>query len=221
MASKESMDLFGEALLAYTNGDRNIFYLKDEAGKKHTYDLGERFRPFSKLNKSEKKLISLAHGNILYVGCGTGNIVPALEKNGNVFGIDISPKVIEVANKMGYKNCLVADIFSFSPNRKFETIILFGNDLGIGGNIKKTEKLLNILKRILKDHGQILAIIRNYNKGDYKKMDLQPIWKNKSAPIFGWILFNANFLTKLCAKNKLKLKVISGSWKYKVLRITK
>jgi ubiquinone/menaquinone biosynthesis C-methylase UbiE len=42
--------------------------------------LSERFRPYSKLNLTEKKLISLSHGYILDVGCGTGNVIPALEK---------------------------------------------------------------------------------------------------------------------------------------------
>lgn len=221
MASRQAMDIFGEALLAYTGGDRATFYLQDETGKKHIYGLAERFRPYTKLNKSEKKIISLSHGNILYVGCGTGNIIPALEKRGEVIGIDISPKVIEVAKKKGLSNCLVADIFSFRTDQKFDTILLFGNDLGVGGTPEKTKKLLGILKNILKENGQILGIIRTYSRGDYKQMRLTPIWKNKTGTSFDWILFSENFVKNLCKAVGLKLETISTSWKYKVLHITK
>ena len=215
------MDIFGEALLAFKNGNRSTFYLKDEKGEKHLYNLAERFRPYSKLNKSEKKLVSLSHGDILDVGCGTGNIIPTLNKRGSVVGIDISPRVIEVAKKNGCNNCIVANIFSYKPNRKFDTITFFGNNLGIGGTVDKTEKLLQNLKHLLKRDGQILAITHNYNAGNYKEMILTPIWKNRHGSKFDWLIFNNNFLSKLCLEQNLKLQVISTSWKYRLVRIRK
>lgn len=215
------MDIFGEALLGYMKGDRSSFYLKDEKGKRHIYDLADRFRPYSSLNKSEKKIISLSRGNILDVGCGTGNVIPPLEKKGKVLGIDISPIVIEVAQTRGHKNCIVADIFTFRPKQKFDTITLFGNDLGIGGSVSGTKKLLKILREMLKRDGQILAILRNYNDSDYRLMKLTPIWKNRSGPKFNWILLNTDFVSELCKEQKLESKVIAESWKYKVVKITK
>ncbi|MCF7794896.1 class I SAM-dependent methyltransferase [Patescibacteria group bacterium] len=199
MAMKQSMDLFGEALLAYVNGDRSPFYLiVDDTGEKDNYSLAERFRPYSKLNKIERKLISLSCGQILDIGCGAGNVIPALEKRGEVTGIDISPKVIEVAKQRGCTNCTAADIFSYLPKQKFDTVTLFGNNLGIGGTVRKTKKLLQVMKSLLKNDGQILATITNYHHSDYKEMTLTPMWKNKIGPKFGWLIFNINFLFDLC-----------------------
>ncbi len=221
MTTQTSMDIFGEALLAFKNRDRREFYLKDEKGEKHIYNLAERFRPYSKLNKSEKKLISLSYGDILDVGCGTGNIIPALKKKGGVVGIDISPKVIEVARKNGCDDCIVANIFTYKPKGKFDTITFFGNNLGIGGVVAKTKKLLQILRHLLKRNGQILAITHNYNDSDYKEMTLTPIWKGRHGSKFGWLIFNNNFFSKLCREENLKLQVISTSWKYRLVKITK
>jgi SAM-dependent methyltransferase len=217
MSTKQSMDLFGEALLAYSRGDKSKFFLKTDSGKEQ-YSLSERFRSYSKLNKSEKKLIALCHGTILDVGCGTGNIIPALEKKGKVLGIDISEKVIAAANR---KNCITADIFSFSTKQKFDTITLFGNNFGIGGTVRNTKKLLQILKTLLKPKGQILAIARNYDATDYKELSLTPIWKNRVGKNFAWLIFSISFLSKLCKEQKLNLTIISKSNKYSVIRITK
>ena len=158
---------------------------------------------------------------ILDIGCGTGNVIPALEKRGQVTGIDISPKVIEVAKQRGCDNCIVADIFKYSPKQKFDTITLFGNDLGIGGTVRKTKKLLQGLKSLLKNDGQILAIIRNYSHGDYKEMTLIPMWKKKVGPKFGWLIFNINFLSVLCKEQNLNMQVISTNWKYSLVKMIK
>lgn len=220
-STTKSMDLFGEALLGYANGDRRPFYLLDQTGEKKVYSLVDRFRSYSKLNKHEKKLISLSRGNILDIGCGTGNVIPYLQKQGEVIGIDISPAVIEVAKQRGCDTCIVADIFSYSPKQKFNTITLFGNDIGIGGTIKRTKVFLQVLKKLLEDDGQILAVVRNYTRGEYGEMTLTPIWKKKIGPKFGWIIFNIEFLNKLCTEQNLQLKIVSASWKYKLVKISK
>ena len=98
---------------------------------------------------------------------------------------------------------------------------MFGNDLGIGGTVRKTKKLLQVLKSLLKNDGQILAIIRNYSHGDYKEMTLTPMWKKKVGPKFGWLIFNINFLSDLCKEQNLNMKVISTNWKYSLVKLTK
>ncbi len=221
MKTKQSMDVFGEALKAYYLGDRSKFYLKEPSGKLSEHSLKRYFRKTSQLSKSERKLISLSQGDILDVGCGTGNYIPLLAKHGKVLGFDISQNVIDVAKMNGCKNCIVADIFTFPEKKKFDTITFLENNLGIGGSIDKTKELLKKLSNLLKNDGQILAISRNLRNKDYFSIELHPVWKQKIGPKFGWIHFNINFLSDLCEKEGLRLKILRGNQYSCLVRIVK
>lgn len=221
MKSKQAMDLFGEALKAYSKGDRSKFYFQENSGELSEHDLSRYFRKTNQLSKTEKKLISLSYGDILDVGCGTGNYVPLLDKKGKVLGIDISPNIINAAKENGCKNCKVADIFTFPSFKKYDTITFLENNLGIGGTVDMTKKLLNKLSKLLKDNGQILANSRRVPDIKYVAVELRPVWKNKVGPKFGWIHFNINFLSDLCGQAGLSLKVLQGNQHNYLLRITK
>lgn len=221
MKTKQAMDLFGEALKAYSQGDRARFYFQDESGKTFEHDLSRYFRKPGQLSKLERKLISLSYGNILDVGCGTAHYVPLLAERGNVLGIDISPNIIEVARQHGYECCRVACIFNFPTHKKYDTITLLENNLGLGGNLNKTRKLLKKLSSLLKNDGQIIAIIRNVSSKKYVALKLRPVWKNKAGPKFGWIHFNLNFLSDLCSRAGLHLKVIQGNQYSYLVKIVK
>ncbi|UCE24223.1 MAG: class I SAM-dependent methyltransferase [Candidatus Zixiibacteriota bacterium] len=221
MKTKQSMDLFGEALEAYSQGDRSPFYLKDRSGELSRTDLSRHFRKPDQLSKFEKKLISLAYGDILDVGCGTGNYIPLMSKRGRVLGLDRSPKVIDVAKKTGCKNCKVADIFTFSTATKYDTISFLGNNLGIGGTVNKTRKLLKKLSSLLKNDGQILAIGRRVIHKKFVEVQLRPVWKQQIGSRFDWIHISKDFLSDLCEQAGLRLKVLQGNQHYYLFRIVK
>jgi len=221
MKTKQSMDVFGEALKAYYFGDKSKFFLKEPSGELSEHSLKRYFRKTSQLSKSERKLISLSYGDILDVGCGTGNYIPLLAKHGKVLGFDISQNVIDVAKMNGCKNCIVADIFTFPENKKYDTVTFLENNLGLGGSIDKTKKLLKKLSILLKKDGQILAISRNLQNKKYFSIELNPVWKNKIGPKFGWIHFNINFLSDLCEEAGLHLKVLQGNQHSCLVRIVK
>jgi SAM-dependent methyltransferase len=221
MKTEQSMDLFGEALKAYALGNRSKFYFKEPSGKISECDLKRYFRSVNQLSRLEKKLISLSRGDILDIGCGTGNYIPLLTRRGKVLGIDISKNVIDAAGMMGHKNCIVADIFNFPTKRKFDTITLLGNNLGIAGSVGREKKLLKILSSLLKSDGQILAIIRRLPDKKYLATRLNPIWKNKIGPKFGWIHFNIDFLSDLCRRGGLHLKVLRGNQHSLLIKIVK
>ncbi|MFC1644994.1 class I SAM-dependent methyltransferase [Patescibacteria group bacterium] len=211
MTTKKSMDLFGEALKAYAHGDRDKFYFKDSSGELFEHNLNRYFRSSNRLLKSEKKLISLAYGDILDVGCGTGNYISLLEKQGKVTAIDISSDVIDVARASGCGSCKVGDIFNFSAQKKYDTITFLENGLGIGGSVDSARKLLRVVHGLLKKDGHALATVRRLSDRNYFISELMPVWKGKVGPKFGWIHFNINFLSGLCGEAGLKLKVLQGN----------
>src|SRR3990167_5757615 len=63
---------------------------------------------------------------ILDVGCGSGKPIAAylVEKNFDVYGVDISPKLIDYAKKIIPETQLfVSDICDFSTDIKFDAIV--------------------------------------------------------------------------------------------------
>lgn len=219
---KKSMDVFGQALLDYSNGDKDKFFFEDSKGNRYQHPLRKYFRDFKKFTKLEKKIISKAKGNILDLGCGTGNYIPYLKKKGKVLGIDISPNVIKVAKKRyRLKNVKVADIFKFITNQKFDTIVLLENNLGMAGTLRKTKQLLHVLRNLLKKNGQILTNVRNVPKGTYFVGELKPVWKERKGQKFKWISFNAKFLKELCEDAGFNLEILERDRYNYLAKITK
>ncbi|UCG60845.1 MAG: class I SAM-dependent methyltransferase, partial [Candidatus Zixiibacteriota bacterium] len=175
----------------------------------------------SQLSKLERRLISSAYGDILDVGCGTGNYIPLMAKRGRVLGIDISPTVIDVAKTNGCKACKVADIFTFPTTRKYDTITFLGNNLGIGGTVNKTKKLLKKLSSLLNKDGQILAIGRNVTGRKFVEVQLRPFWKQQVGSRFDWIHMSRDFLSELCEQAGLRLKVLQGNQHYYLFKMAK
>ncbi len=215
------MEFFGEALLSYFLGGREKFYFKMPSGEIYEHHLKRYFRKATQIAKSERKLISLSYGDILDVGCATSNYTALLSKRGKVLGIDISKNVTDVAKMAGRKDCIVADIFTFKPKKKYDTITFLENNLGLGGSVDKTKKLLKKVSSILKDDGQILAVSKQLNNQKYFVRKLTPIWKKKVGPEFAWINFNIDFLSDLCKKEGLHLELLQANRYTYLIRIVK
>ena len=214
-------DLFGQALYDRYRGAKEKFYI-EVCGEKREHNINRYFRKIDKLSKTEKQLIAMCHGNILDVGCATGNYIPLMNKKGNVVGIDISKKVIDITRESGTKNCFVKNIFNFKSSKKFDTITLLENNLGMAGSVDGTKKLLKKLSKILKDEGQILATISKRSRDeDFLINELTPIYKNTVGKSFRWIHLSTAFLNTLCQTENLLLEMIRANRYYSLIKITK
>lgn len=162
MDTKKSMDLFGQSLYDYFRGGRNtpMYFIYQGERKERSVSY---FRSPSRCLTIEKHLFELSYGNILDIGCATGNYLPNLIKRRAVDAIDISEYAIKVAKGKGLKCCEVADIFNLKTSKKYDTITLLENNLGMGGSLEKVAELLKILKTLLKESGQTLIIQENQN----------------------------------------------------------
>ncbi|MBI5065934.1 methyltransferase domain-containing protein [Candidatus Woesearchaeota archaeon] len=219
---KKPMDLFGEALYAYWKGDRKskLFMIFISGKECCSLNLKVYFRKHNQLTTLEKKLISLARGNILDVGCATGYYIPSLMKKGKTEGIDISEKAIKVAKEMGLNNCHVANIFHFPTNKKYDTITLLQNNLGMAETLPNAKRMLKILCDLLKNEGQILVIHRK-TQGKYNASKRKFKWNNKISSKFSWININTKFLSKLCDDVELKIEIIGKNNQHDLIRIVK
>ncbi len=92
---------------------------------------------------------------LLDVGCGDGNLL-MLFKDKDVEGFDISSVAINLAKKKGLK-VRVSNIDSYSPKRKFKTILL----IGILPLSRTPSKDLNRISQWLDKDGVIILTIPN------------------------------------------------------------
>ena len=206
---RKKMDFFGKALYEYWKGDKTsrLFFIENRK-KTFPIEVSRYFRSYEEFSDLEKKSISLARGDILDVGCATGYHVMALKMRGNVDAIDVSEHIIKIANEQGIENCFVADIFKYYPSKKYDTITLFENNIGLAGTISKTKKFIKILAKLLKEDGQILCEIVRTRTVDTWCVLITPLWNEKKGKSFKWLHFSPNFLSKICAKYDLKLEVL-------------
>lgn len=150
-------DIFGKALYNYWMGDhRTPCMIRREDGYTDSGSLNIYFT--RKFYPIEKSTIPCAKGNVLDVGCGAGRYVLYFQKRGfEVMGIDKSPLAIKVCRERGCKKVRNMDIFNSGlPEKSFDTILLFGGNLGIGGDIPGAINILKISRKLIRESGLLL-----------------------------------------------------------------
>ncbi|MFX1258523.1 MAG: methyltransferase domain-containing protein, partial [Promethearchaeota archaeon] len=206
---KKKREIFGKAIIEYFKDNSSRLFLIKKDKTKFIIDLSYYFREYEDLSILEKKAISLTKGRILDVGCATGYYIPALRKYGIVDAIDISENAIKVAKAKEIIECHVADIYKYNPYKKYDTITLLENNIGLGGTLLKTKRLFKILTKLLKSNGQIIAIMRHTNyKNKFYSSKYTPLWKGKLLKKIRWFYFNINYLPRFCHKYNLKLEIL-------------
>jgi len=150
-------NVFGLALESYWKGDRKTPYvIRRDDDHVDRESLGIYFT--NRLYPIEKEIIASAKGKILDVGCGVGRHTLYFQKRGfDISGVDISPKAIKVSKERGCRKVRVMDIYHAKfPPKSFDTILLFGHNIGIGGTLSGAEKLLKSLRKLIKINGVLL-----------------------------------------------------------------
>lgn len=221
-------DTFGQALFGYWKGDHKTpHFLRRDDGFLDEVPTGAYFQ--SELMSDEKALVKFARGKILDVGSGAGRALRYFEKKGfDVYGIDFSPLAIRVCKERGLW-AEVKDIFKMRKPAAYDTILLFGNNIGIGGDLKGAEKLLKKLNTLVDKKGRILLTSIDVTKTSnpkhkaYHQMNLKKKryvgevkirveYKNAIGTYFKWIHLDPEKLKELAAKT---------GWKVTHLKVTR
>ncbi len=156
-------DPFADALEAYwATGKANLELWRDD-GYFNTENVGWYFTTFADFLKIEKRALRWARGRVLDVGCGAGRVALYLQRKGlRVTALDHSPRVAALAAARGVRDVRVASACERLPFRRgeFETVVLFGNNLGICGSRAGLEKALREFARVTNKNARLVATTR-------------------------------------------------------------
>ncbi|HEV3187644.1 MAG TPA: class I SAM-dependent methyltransferase [Acidimicrobiales bacterium] len=138
-------DAFGRALLAWAHGgttpeivERDDGYTESGAGPE-VY-----LSDFKGWPLAERQSVRHMRGRVLDVGCGAGRVALELQRRGvDVVGLDSSRLAVKAARRRG-----VNEVWCTSTEKlgrriaSFDTIVLFGNNLGIFGTPERAREAL-------------------------------------------------------------------------------
>lgn len=217
-------DLFADALWQYhETGHANMRVERDDGCVDHE-DVSWYFTGPREFPSHEKAALRFARGRILDIGCGAGRHSLCLQRRGlRVTAIDTSPRIVELARARGVQDARVANACGRLPFREgeFNTIVLFGNNLGICGTLPRFRRMLRELYRITSPRGRILAttrqpsttkrVHRSYLRENLERkraigqIRVRLAYRGQRGPWFELLLLSPMDLMQIAAKEKWEL----------------
>lgn len=191
------------------------------------------FRTFNQMPRLEQKALSMAKGRVLDIGAGAGCHALALQERGlEVKAIDISPLSCEVMKERGVKDAECVNLFNPQLQGKYDTLLLLMNGTGIAGKLNRLPMLLNRLKELLAEGGQILIdssdlkyIYENedgsmdidLNAPYYGEVDYQMQYKNVKGEPFDWLYTDPMLLASISKQCGLNCEIVEEGENYDFL----
>jgi SAM-dependent methyltransferase len=158
--TKISGDPFGQQVLDYYNGLKNYLIIERDDGLIEVSSGDFYFVDYKAWPESEHNALNYAKGKILDIGCGPGRHSLYLQQEEyDVTAMDSSPLTIDVCISRGIKDTLIGYIDDIDKLacKKYDTILLMGNNLGLFQNGKAAPGFLKKLHGITADDAVIIA----------------------------------------------------------------
>lgn len=151
------MDIFGKALLDHHHGILSSkLWLHNNYSHAEEMPIDIFFRDKSEMPELELLALDICRGKILDIGAGVGSHTLALQNRGaDVTAVEISATACNIMEDRGILKVINADIFDFS-NKKFDTLLLLMNGIGLTETLTGFRKFLNHAKTLLNPTGQLV-----------------------------------------------------------------
>ncbi len=155
-------DAYGEMLLAALDSDDEILEIVE---RDDGFIMANRFgvayylAPYAKWPWRQRRALRFARGRVLDVGAGGGRIPLHFQQKGNyVVAIDASPGTIDACRRRGVRDARVMRIEDVDDSLGvFDTVVMYGNNLGLLASRTKAPRILRRLARITSERARIIA----------------------------------------------------------------
>jgi SAM-dependent methyltransferase len=154
-------DAYGEMLMAGLEDPEipEIVERDDGFVNASRYGPAVYLAPYPKWPSRERQAFRNVRGRVLDVGSGGGRVALRLQEKGHeVVSIDASPGAVKACKRRGVKNARVLRIEDLDESLGvFDTVVMYGNNLGLLGGRAKGRRLLKTLHRITSPEGRIIG----------------------------------------------------------------
>ncbi len=190
----------------------------------NNYDVAEEM-PVEVFFRNEEDFTSLehialqhCHGSIMDLGAGAGAHSLVLQEMGKeVYAIENSPGCVEVMQRAGISNVLFTDYRKH--NRKYDTILVMMNGLGLAGTLQHVNTFISSLLKMLHPGGQLLMdssdIAYLYQEkiqppiGYYGEVRYQYEYDGVKGEWFDWVYVDPATLGSILKKMKLNFEILA------------
>jgi len=168
------------------------------------------FRSFEAWDESERLAIQNVKGPALDIGCGAGRHSLYLQDQGiAVTAIDPSRLAIEVCRERGVSDACVSSIEAFTPDHKYNSMLLFGNNMGLARRLSKLPGFLTRLNRYLETGGLLVGDSPNVDR----EMEIRIWYKTYVSQWMEWLFVSAETLAAEVAQAGFEIADIHQSRK--------
>jgi SAM-dependent methyltransferase len=213
------MDIFGLALTDYyQNKTTEILWLHNNYGEEEEMPVDVFFREQNDFPELENKALTLCRGSILDIGAGVGSHALMLqEREKLVFALELSAAACAIMQQRGTQNIINEDIFHYQT-RKFDTLILLMNGIGLCGNLNglknfltHAKSLLNIGGQLIFDSSDIAYLYEDIEMPEekyYGEIAYQYEYKNQKGDWFNWLYIDQQTLTNIANEIGWRCEII-------------
>jgi SAM-dependent methyltransferase len=154
-------DAYGALLKAFHESGEGVEIIERDDGLISASRFGPKiyFAPLQNWFKNERAAIRFARGRVLDVGAGAGRVALHLQQRGQtVVAIDNSPGAVEVMRRRRVRDARAIAIEDLGPELgTFDSVVMFGNNIGLLGGRTKGRRLLRRLHESTSDRGRIVG----------------------------------------------------------------
>ena len=222
------IDLPGLAIIDfYEKKLKSKLYVHDQFGPKVEMPISMYFRDEVEMPELEDTALEHCEGRVLDVGAGAGSHALALQVNGlEVSALEISPAACEVMESRGVKDVICADFFKFNSEKKYDTILLLMNGIGLCGTIENLKTFLKKAKELLNEDGKLVFdssdTIYMYEhdilpERYYGEVECAYSYKNLKTDFFKWLYIDQDKLREVAEELGWEMNVLFEDNHYQYL----
>jgi SAM-dependent methyltransferase len=213
-------DVLGQAIEDYYyKTSTGKLWVYNKYGPKEEMPVEIYFRNADDMPELEWVALQYCHGRILDIGAGAGSHALFLQQAGmDITALEISPKAANVIKARGIKNILHQDFFMLNARKKYDTLLLLMNGIGLAGTLDGLRVFLQKARKLLRPDGQLIFdssdIAYLYRgrppKGTpyYGEVSYQYEYHRIRSDWFNWLFIDRRTLTAIAGEEGWKVELL-------------